>query len=74
MINKQEAGLTVAAVCPKHGISPASFYKLKAKYGGMDVSDVRRLKRLEEENAKLKRLVADTMLDVVVLIDPLGKR
>ena len=74
MIKEQEAGLTVAAVCRKHGISPASFYKLKAKYGGMDVSDARRLRQLEEENAKLKRLVADTMLDVVVLKDLLGKR
>ena len=61
-------------MCRKHGISPASFYKLKAKYGGMDVSDARRLKQLEEENAKLKRLVADTMLDVVVLKDLLGNR
>jgi putative transposase len=74
MIKEQEAGLTVGDVCRKHGISPASFYKLKAKYGGMDVSDARRLKQLEEENAKLKRLVADTMLDVVVLKDLLGKR
>ena len=64
----------MAEVCSKHGISPASFYKLKAKYGGMDVSDARRLKQLEDENAKLKRLVADTMLDVVVLKDLLGKR
>ena len=52
----------------------SSFYKLKAKYGGMDVSDARRLKQLEDENAKLKRLVADTMQDVVVLKDLLGKR
>jgi len=74
MIKEQEAGLTVAEVCRKRGISPASFYKLKAKYGGMDVSDGRRLKQLEDENAKLKRLVADTMLDVVVLKDLLGKR
>ena len=74
MIKEQEAGQTVAEVCRKHGISPASFYKLKAKYGGMDVSDARRLKQLEDENAKLKRLVADTMLDVVVLKDLLGKR
>ena len=74
MIKEQEAGLTVAEVCRKFGISPASFYKLKARYGGMDVSDARRLKQLEEENAKLKRLVADTMLDVVVLKDLLGKR
>ena len=62
MINEQEAGLTVAEVCRKNGISPASFYKLKAKYGGMDVSDARRLKQLEDENAKLKRLVADNGL------------
>ena len=51
MIRKQEAGLTVAEVCRKHGISPASFYKLKAKYGGMDVSDARLLKQLEEDRA-----------------------
>ena len=63
----------MAEACRKHGISPASFYKLKAKYGGMDVSDARRLKQLEDENAKLKRLVAETMLDVVVLKDLLGK-
>ena len=74
MIKEQEAGLTVTEVCRKHGISPASFYKLKAKYCGMDVSDARRLKQLEDENAKLKRLVADTMLNVVVLKDLLGKR
>ena len=64
----------MAEVCRKPGISPASFYKLKARYGGMDVSDARRLKQLEDENAKLKRLVAETMLDVVVLKDLLGKR
>ena len=74
MIKEQEAGLTVAEVCRNDGVSPASFYKLKAKYGGMDVSDARRLRSLEEENAKLKRLVADTMLDNIVLKDLLGKR
>ena len=74
MIKAQEAGLPGTELCRKHGISPASFYKLKAKYGGMEVSDARRLKSLEDENAKLKRLVADTMLDVVVLKDLLGKR
>ena len=73
MIKEQEAGLPATELCRKHGISPASFYKLKAKYGGMEVSDARRLKQLEDENAKLKRLVADTMLDVVVLKDLLGK-
>ena len=73
MIKEQEAGMPVSDLCRKHGISPSSFYKLKAKYGGMDVSDVKRLKCLEDENAKLKRLLADTMLDNVVLKDLLGK-
>jgi putative transposase len=74
MIKEQEAGLPATELCRKHGISPASFYKLKAKYGGMEVSDARRLKSLEDENGKLKRLLADTMLDNVVLKDLLGKR
>ncbi|MFN5998720.1 MAG: IS3 family transposase [Paracoccaceae bacterium] len=73
MIKEQEAGLPTAELCRKHGLSPATFYKLKAKYGGMDLSDARRLKQLEEENAKLKRLVADVMLDNVVLKDLPGK-
>jgi putative transposase len=72
MVKEQEAGMATAEVCRKHGLSPATFYKLKAKYGGMDVSDVRRLKALEDENAKLKRLLADAMLDNVVLKDLLG--
>lgn len=73
MIKEQEAGLPTAEMCRKHGLSPATFYKLKAKYGGMDLSDTKRLRQLEEENAKLKRLVADVMLDNVVLKDLLGK-
>lgn len=73
MIKEQEAGLPATELCRKHGISPASFYKLKAKYGGMEVSDARRLKSLED-SGKLKRLLADTMLDNVVLKDLLGKR
>jgi len=73
MIKEQEAGLPTAELCRKHGLSPATFYKLKAKYGGMDLSDAKRLKQLEEENSKLKRLVADVMLDNVVLKDLLGK-
>lgn len=73
MIKEQEAGLPTAELCRKHGLSPATFYKLKAKYGGMDLSDTKRLKQLEEENARLKRLVADVMLDNVVLKDLLGK-
>jgi len=73
MLKEQEAGMATAEVCRKHGLSPASFYKLKAKYGGMDLSEAKRLKQLEDENAKLKRLVADVMLDNVVLKDLLGK-
>lgn len=73
MIKEQEAGLPTAELCRKHGLSPATFYKLKAKYGGMELSDANRLKQLEAENAKLKRLVADVMLDNVVLKDLLGK-
>jgi putative transposase len=73
MIKEQEAGLPTAELCRKHGLSPATFYKLKAKFGGMDLSDTKRLKQLEDENAKLKRLVADVMRDNVVLKDLLGK-
>ena len=73
MIKEQEAGLPTSDLCRKHGLSPATFYKLKAKYGGMDLSDAKRLKQLEDENAKLKRLVADVMLDNGVLKDLLGK-
>ena len=73
MTKEQEASLPTSELCRKHGLSPATFYKLKAKYGGMDLSDAKRLKQLEDENAKLKRLVADVMLDNVVLKDLLGK-
>ena len=73
MIKEQEAGMPTAEVCRRHGLSPATFYKLKARYGGMDLSDAKRLKQLEDENAKLKRLLADAMLDNVVLKDLLGK-
>ena len=65
--------MPTAELCRKHELSPPTFYKLKAKYGGMDLSDARRLKQLKDENAKLKRLVADVMLDNVVLKDLLGK-
>jgi len=73
MIKEQEAGMPTAEVCRKHGLSTATFYKFKAKYGGMEVSDARKLKALEAENAKLKRLLADQMLDNVALKDLLGK-
>ena len=65
--------MATAEVCRRHGLSPATFYKLKAKYGGMDVSDAQRLRALEDENSKLKRLLADAMLDNIVLKDLLGK-
>jgi hypothetical protein len=58
---------------PKHGLSPATFYKLKAKYGGMELSDAKRLRQLEDENNKLKRLLVDAMLDNVVLKDHAGR-
>ena len=73
MLREQEAGMKTADVCRKHGISAATFYKFKAKYGGMDVSDARRLKALEEENAKLKKLLAESMMDVSTLREMLGK-
>ena len=72
MIEEQEAGLLTAEQCRKPGSSPATFDKLKAKYGGMDLSDAKRLKPLEDENGKLKRLLADVKLDNAVLKDLLG--
>ncbi len=72
MIKEQKGGLPTSEICRKHGLSPASIYKFKVKYGGMEVSEAARLKALEDENAKLKRLLADTMLDNVVLKDLLG--
>jgi putative transposase len=68
-----EAGMKTADLCREEGISEATFYKWKAKYGGLEVNEARRLKRLEEENAKLKRIVADLTLDNVVLKDLLSK-
>jgi putative transposase len=73
ILKEQEAGMPTTEVCRQHGISTATFYKMKAKYGGMDVSDAHKLKALEDENAKLKRLLADQMLDNAVLKDLLGK-
>ena len=69
ILREQEAGRPTADVCRKHGISSATFYKWKAKFGGMDVSDAKRLKALEDENAKLKKLLAETMLDNAILKD-----
>ena len=74
MIKEQEAGMATADVCRKHGISTASFYKYKAKFGGMDVSDARKLKALEDENAKLKRMLAEAMLDNAMMKDVASKK
>ena len=74
ILREQEAGLGTAEVCRKHGVSSTTFYKWKAKFGGMDVSEARRLKALEDENAKLKRMLADAMLDNVALKDLLGRK
>jgi putative transposase len=74
VLREQEAGVTTAEVCRRHGISSATFYAWKSKYGGMDVSDAKRLKAMEEENAKLKRLLADVMLDNVALKDLLARK
>ena len=74
VLKEAEAGTPAAELCRKHGVSSATFYKWKAKFGGLDVSEARRLKALEEENAKLKRMLADAMLDNVALKDLLGKK
>src|SRR5690242_14469297 len=73
ILREQEAGAKTAEVCRKHGISGATFYKWKARFGGMDVSDARRLKTLEDENAKLKKLLAEAMLDNAMLKDIASK-
>jgi putative transposase len=73
ILKEHEAGISVADLCRKHGVSDATVYKWKAKYGGMDVSEAKRLKGLEDENARLKRLLADAMLDNAALKDLLEK-
>ena len=74
VLREQESGVATAEVCRKHGISSATFFKWKAKYGGMDVSDARKLKALEDENAKLKKLLAEAMLDNAMLKDIAAKK
>ena len=74
ILREQENGLGTADVCRKHGISSATFYKWKAKYGGLQVSEARRLRTLEDENAKLKRLLAEAMLDNAILKDVAAKK
>ena len=69
ILREQDAGSPTADVCRKHGVSSATFYKWKAKFGGLDVSDAKRLKALEDENVKLKKLLAETVLDNAILKD-----
>ena len=73
-LKEADAGLPVVELCRKHGFSDASYYKWKAKFGGMEVSDAKRLRALEEENNKLKRLLADTLLDNAALKDVLSRK
>ena len=69
ILREQEAGASTAEVCRKHGISDATFYKWKARYGGLELSEAKRLRALEDENAKLRKVVADLSLDKEMLQD-----
>lgn len=73
ILKDHQAGLGAAELCRKHGISDATFYKWRSRFGGMEVSDAKRLRALEDENGKLKRLLADAMLDVSTLREMLEK-
>jgi putative transposase len=74
VLREQEAGAKTADVCRKHGVSEATFYKWKAKYGGLEVSEARRLKALEDENARLKKRLAEAMLDNAMLRDVAARK
>ena len=74
ILKEQEAGMPTVEVCRRHGVSPATFYKWKSKFGGLEVSEAKRLRSLEDENAKLKKLLAEAMLDIAVLKDITGKK
>ena len=74
VLREHEAGARAADLCRKHGMSEATLYNWKAKYGGLDVSDAKRLKALEDENAKLKKLLAESMLDASALRELLAKK
>jgi len=73
VLREHEAGAKTGEVCRRHGISDATFYTWKAKYGGLEVSDAKRLKALEDEHRRLKKLLAESMLDNAALKDILGK-
>ena len=74
ILKEQEAGMPTVDVCRRHGVSSATFYKWKAKFGGLEVSDAKRLRQLEDENAKLKKLLAEAMLDNSMLRDVASKK
>ena len=74
ILKQHESGVPTTDICRKHGISSATFYKWKAKFGGMDVSDARKLKALENENAKLKKLLAEHTLDNAMLKDVASRK
>ena len=74
ILKDQEAGVPTAEVCRRHGVSSATFYKWKAKFGGLEVSEAKRLRQLEDENAKLKRLLAEAMLDNAMLKEITAKK
>jgi putative transposase len=74
ILKEQEAGAKTADVCRKYGVSGATFYKWKAKFGGMEVAEAKKLRTLEDENAKLKKLLADAMLDNAALKELLAKK
>jgi putative transposase len=73
VLKEHQAGLGTAELCRKHGISPATFYQWRSRYGGLEVSEARRLRSLGEENARLKKLLAEQLLDVATLKEMLGK-
>jgi len=74
ILNEYEAGVPAQELIRKHGIANGTFYRWKSKYGGMDVSEAKRLRELEAENAKLKKLLAETLLDKTALEDVLSKK
>ena len=73
ILKEHQAGLSAAELCRRHGISDATFYNWRSKYGGMEASEAKRLKALEDENGRLKKLLAESMLDVATLKELLGK-
>ena len=74
IVNEADAGVPVADLCRQHGISPSTFYKWRAKYGGLDVSQLKRLRELEDENRRLKQMYADLSLDHEILKDIVTKK